>query len=1241
MRPKTTPLKHKIILPVAVVSLLVATVVSSFIAVQQRQSIMAKNALQMAQIHASIERNLADRMSELRNAIVTLTYTPAVDRLARAEFNGGADPLDGLGSDALKQRLQLIYTIVAALDKSYYRIQVVSSADNGKVLVSILRPSGSVTVAQEAELQEIGSETYFQQANRLSRDQIYFSDVRLNRVDGEIESPQRPILHVAMPIFVNDVELFGIVDIDVDLTSLFEELSASFSEQFQNAGIGFYITNSDGDYLLHPDASKSFAFESGSTSRHQDEFQNPTPVLSGYGADGLLSDDALFVDMQRANSPTGTVYTMTRQVSLNPDGPGPQLSFTSAIPVSIIDQSIFTALWRVYLIAFAMGLLTLLVLWWILGKHLRPLSNLSLLAREVAEGNYRGELPTSSVTEISTVIDSLNSLRESVADRESNLRNSEHFANEIIDSAPQGISLINEHGAILRVNSRMPELFHYTKEELLDRKFSDLVPGEENAFDLVRNNEELHADPTKVLESHNLLGRRKDGSEFAVDLALAPIQIDGKSEVLITVIDMTEYRALEQELISHRDQLEFKVKQRTEKLIASRNQANRLLKARSEFLANMSHEIRTPMTAILGLLDVLRHTEMTPNQQKYVFQIHNSSRALLHIINDVLDISKIEAGKIDLEMREYSLVDAVESTIDLFAPSADLKAISLHLKIDPGITNQVVGDRTRLTQILNNLLGNAIKFTDRGEVLLSVDRLDVAKESMNIRFTVSDTGIGISEEALKRLVQPFEQADSATTRLFGGTGLGLSISNKLIQLMGGKLNIQSTPGKGSQFQFDLPLTLSAKAEKSLAHPPRLGKRVLVVDDQPINCEIIGDMMHHWDCRVISAFNGQQALEKLLESSAQKKPFDFMIIDWRMPVMNGFGLIKSMEALYSQQKLDAIPPVLMVTEAERVELVQSEDYRDDVTVLVKPITVSRLLSTLSDLGLIPMIRAHSEDLSSRLNLGIKLKDALNALPAPPRLLLVEDNDTNQIVIKELLREFRLDIEVAGNGKQAVERVSKEPFDLVLMDLQMPIMDGFEATRRIRKLNSAADLPILALSAATFVDDIHKSGLAGMNEHLNKPIDVEHLLNALLRWLPLGSPQVASTTTTEAISATSQPEVRDSMPVSPDKIGQLQTDPEFDLTNTLYTYAGKLAYLRLLEAFVGEFGELLQKWRENLPWDKEEKCRFAHSIKGSAGSIGATSLALFASRVEQEMRSNDESKLPELVNRLERVLEKIGT
>ncbi len=650
----------------------------------------------------------------------------------------------------------------------------------------------------------------------------------------------------------------------------------------------------------------------------------------------------------------------------------------------------------------------------------------------------------------------------------------------------------------------------------------------------------------------------------------------------------------------------------------AKTEAEAAARSKSEFLANMSHEIRTPMNAIIGFADLSLKTDLTDRQRDYLEKIRKSSYSLLGTINDILDFSKVEAGKLDLEHAAFDLVDVMDAIPDLFSHKAEEKGIELIVTVTGDVPCNLMGDPLRLRQVLINLTNNAIKFTDRGEVVLKADLVEKGDRRAKISFSVSDTGIGIPRDQIPRLFDSFIQADTSTSRKYGGTGLGLSICKRLLAMMGSEIRVDSESGRGSLFSFvlDFPLQAEVEGSKLLVPGGLKGKRILVADDNAVSREILSELLASYGFDPEAVETGKAALKTLREDKG-KAPYDLVLLDWRMPGMDG---IETTRKIRDDLNLSDLPIIIM-TGFGREEIMQQAHKAGVNAFLMKPVKQSLLFDTIMEVfGQKPLKMTMTYEPQKEEQEAIrKIRGA--------RVLLVEDNAINQQVATEILKMADVAVTVADNGKEAVEALGRSRFDAVLMDIQMPEMDGYEATRKIRGKPRFRDLPIIAMTAHAMKGDRERCLAEGMNDYVKKPIDTGELFETLGRWIMgNGNRGVSEEPAVERSETTAS---------CPDRI------PGIDVEAGIRRLGGnRQIFLHLLKEFGRDYEGAADDIQDALGrGDVETARRLAHTVKGVAGNLSATDLREVAQKLEEAIRNEEEEGIGPVLDRLRSGLQKI--
>lgn len=784
------------------------------------------------------------------------------------------------------------------------------------------------------------------------------------------------------------------------------------------------------------------------------------------------------------------------------------------------------------------------------------------------------------------------------------VREDEERITAILAGIQDAVITINMKGHVMTFNTAAERMFGLPAKEIIGQNIKRLMPepiaGQHDDF-LKR---QTPPNESGVIDhSRELMARRHNGELFSIDLRVSKIN-EGDDALYVGLIrDITQQKALEEK----------------EKLVAlelqrARDAADQANQAKSDFLANMSHEIRTPMNAVIGLSDLCLMTDLSPKQSDYLNKIHRSATSLLGIINDILDFSKIEAGKLDIESVPYEIDAVLDNLATIVQVKTQQKGIELLFNRDPSLPSTLIGDPLRLSQILINLCNNAAKFTEHGEIVVNIRRLDdssIGPDKVHLQCSVTDTGIGMNDEQLSRLFRSFSQADTSTTRKYGGTGLGLAISKQLTELMGGSINVTSREGEGSVFTFDIIQGYSDEQTERHFEPASDIRHLntLLVDDNDTSREILQHYLTAFNYRVTTAKSAPEALAIINRADAPS--FDLIVTDYLMPDMSG---LEFASMLKKPQSKAAFAKIIMASAflSNEVTHLAGADNIDDF--LSKPVSPSHLFDSIMRVfghHAISAVRRHNQEL--------KADDPRLRVIQGAHILLVEDNEINQQVASELLEHARFLVDIANHGQEALDRLEHKKYDAVLMDIQMPVMDGYEATRHLRTNKAFNDLPIIAMTANASLEDREKSLAAGMNAHINKPINPSELLGTLLKWIPHKERPM--------------PEAKDQ--------SENPSDQALPQINGIDTLAG----LSRVGGNVGSYKKLLKKFAYNqqqavrhtraalASGDVETSIRAMHSLKGAAANLGADNLAAQAMNIEDSLKNRPTQDLTEALNTLD--------
>jgi len=977
----------------------------------------------------------------------------------------------------------------------------------------------------------------------------------------------------SVPI-VRDGRIIGVTTVDVDLSDM-----KAFADMSDVDASHFQILSKTGHFVFHNHLEMLGKPLNDSPDLLEGEWKQMTALLQA-DHPGLLdlisqSGTSIWVAYAQITAP-GWLFSLhfSQQEALA------DVTEKARLQLALLALALMFALLTTFLFA---------------GRIITPISRLNRAVKEVSEGHFDVEIVHNSADEVGQLSaafqvmakhliereDALQKLNEEleqrVEDRTSELSSSEENLHRVFESTPVPLSITRlNDGLILRSNKAMKRFHQLEAEEIASYTTMDAYADPNDRTKLLTMfKRDGYVDALEV--SFKRLGT---GEVRDCLLSVYPIAYFGEQVLLASLVDITERKKAEGELV------------------VARQKAEEATLAKSTFLANMSHEIRTPMNAIVGLGKLLLMTDLTAKQHDYLVKMDHSALSLLDIINDILDFSKIEAGKLDIEAVDFDLNDVLDHVSNMTALKASDKGLEFLIASKPDLNTDLIGDPLRLGQILINLTNNAVKFTESGEITIAINEIEESDECVTLSFTICDTGIGMTEEQCTRLFQAFSQADGSTTRKYGGTGLGLSISKHLVSLMHGDIWVESVAGSGTSFHFTAMFGRGKnKIKKHQIVPNELaGIRVLIADDNHTSGEILSRFVDAFGFKYEVVRSGMEAIEAL-ESTSQ--PYDLVLMDWKMPGIDG---IEAGRRIKQHQGLETTPAVIMVSAYGREELRQEAEDAGLDSYLVKPVNQSTLFDSI--------MRAFGKEFDHSIT-PQDFKTNLAEHVRGAHLLLVEDNEINQQVARELLEKAGVTISIANNGKEGVEAVEQGAFDGILMDLQMPVMDGLEATRLIRQQNNFNDLPIIAMTANVMVGDREACLAAGMNDHVAKPIDLVDLFSVLDRWITASNP--TDVLTKQADDARH----RSKLHAEPESHLTIPLMAGIDCTDGLNRVNGNTKlYLKILGDFKEKYPNIDETIRDSLTADDvSTAARLAHTIKGVAGSIGATALSDAATELER--------------------------
>ncbi|MGB1109073.1 MAG: ATP-binding protein [Gammaproteobacteria bacterium] len=1049
---------------------------------------------------------------------------------------------------------------------------------------------------------------------------------------GELTNAQgRWSLSARLAVRATPMELVGVLELSTDMGHALEHLSASAP-----SGVSVYLADHKGRFIIHPTSS-------GASSRAQAQEDTLDPDLRWNRLGKVIQGQR---PMPLRAVKLGDTSRLVEVIRLPFDtrDSARDLTLLYALPASHARDMALSRVWVAW-IAIAVAALALMALVRAsLSRRSNSLAPLNEAIQAMIDGNWEAPLPNRDESEmgrlsglVSDLLAKLKSrekeghrktqtLELRVKEQDKALTRALDLQQAILNNAGSAIITTDEAGLVTSFNPAAEHMLGYQADDVVGSVPMDLffdhdeisarggVPHDTDSLATLAG---LSAESLRSQNEWTFI--HKDGEKVPVLLSVRQLR-DDKDQVvgeLTIAVDMSDLKAKEYAL---REAMQL---------------ARDADRAKGEFLANMSHEIRTPMNGIIGLGQLLLDTSLDRTQREFAESLLSSAHSLLTILNDILDYSKIEAGRMELERAPFKLNDLLNNVTGLFVARAEEKRIELLLDVAPDVPQSLRGDSLRLSQIINNLVSNAIKFTDQGEIRIRVERAASAGvkladlDELRLRFSVSDSGRGMSENERERLFKAFQQADASITRRYGGTGLGLTICQRLTELMHGEIGVESEPGKGSSFWFTVRLhadhddPLDVIPSDFIALDALKPMRTMLVDDQPGSRELVSRMLAALAFPVTPFESADDALQAMRQASDDDNAFELLLIDWNIAGSAGQRLLDCYEILAALPE-DHLPAVaIMVSRGFRERAVAHLPANCQAEIIDKPVTAAKLNRAIAAIQSPEKREELADTAKSELDLGVITQSIKGS-----RLLLVEDNPTNQLIATNLLARMGLQVDVAENGREGVDKALARSYQAILMDLAMPVMDGLEATRELRRFFSAERLPIIAMTAAAFDSDRDASRESGMNAHITKPIDVHELAHTLVELI--NKPEPEGTAMEELIDLEEAPEAETASgaPIRSTADDEVQAFdlPGFDFSGVMEGLGDDWGLLReLLRSFHKDFNNASERMQLLLEAEEIQQAqRLAHTVKGLARTLGADELAKHATEMDAELKAE---RIPE--------------